>query len=109
ISCVGVSSAVARQDDAEDEAADAALDAVANAVAVRIVDAKWKQAVLPIFQSARAAKLAAFDRDPASTTARRDVRDARRAVAQALRATSGGAAPAPPTARYSDEQAGADG
>jgi anti-anti-sigma regulatory factor len=109
ISCVGVSALVARQDDAEDEAADAALDAVANAVAVRIADAKWKQSVLPIFQSARAAKLAAFDRDPSSTTARRDVREARRAVALSLRATSGGAVPAAPTGRYWEELAGTDG
>jgi anti-anti-sigma regulatory factor len=109
ISCVGVSSSVARRDDAEDEAADAALDAVANALAVRISDARWKQAVLPIFQSSRVAKLAAFDRDPSSTSARRDVRDARRAVAQALRASSGGAVPATPTARYWEEYASADG
>ena len=45
ISCLGVSSISARQDDAEDEAADAALDAAANALAVRIADARWKQVV----------------------------------------------------------------
>ncbi|HEU0037139.1 MAG TPA: hypothetical protein VFQ53_41300 [Kofleriaceae bacterium] len=109
LSCVGVSSLVARQDDAEDEAADAAYDAVANAIAVRIADTEWKRAVLPIYAAARDAKLAAFDRDPASTTARRDVREARKAVAQLLRTTAAGAVPAVPTGRYWEEYANADG
>jgi anti-anti-sigma regulatory factor len=109
LSCVGVSSLSARQDDAEDEAADAAFDAAANAIAVRIASPRWKLAVPPIYGAARDAKLAAFDRDPASTAARRDVREARHAVAQALRATGGGAVPAAPTARYWEEYQGADG
>ncbi len=109
ISCVGVSSDSARQDDAEEEAADAALDAVANALAVRITDAGWKRAVLPIYAAARDAKLAAFDRDPSSTSARREVREARHAVAQALRTSAGGAVPAAPTARYWEELQSADG
>src|SRR5262249_7269695 len=82
ISCVGVSSVSGRQDDAEDEAADAAFDAVANALAVRIADPAWKRAVVPIYAPSRDAKLAAFDRDPSNTSARRDVREARHAVAQ---------------------------
>jgi anti-anti-sigma regulatory factor len=109
ISCVAVSSMSARQDDAEDEAADAVLDAVANALAVRIADARWKQVVLPIYSAARDAKLAAFDRDPSNTSARRDVREARHAVAQALRASGGGAVPAVPTGRYWEEYQSADG
>ncbi len=90
ISCVGVAAASARLDDAEDEAADAALDAVANALAVRISFAKWRAAVVPIYAAARDAKLAAFDRDPANTSARREVREARHVVAQALRLSGGG-------------------
>jgi len=109
LSCVGVSSASARQDDAEDEAADAALDAVANALAVRIADEPWKLSVIPIYKSARDAKLAAFDRDPSNTSARREVREARNAVGRVLRATSGGAVPAAPTGRYWEEYSGADG
>jgi anti-anti-sigma regulatory factor/DNA-directed RNA polymerase subunit RPC12/RpoP len=109
ISCVGVSAISARQDDAEDEAADAALDAAANALAVRIADARWKQVVLPIYSAARDAKLAAFDRDPSNTSARREVREARHAVAQALRAGGGGAVPAAPTGRYWEEYQSADG
>ena len=109
LSCVGVSSISPRQDDAEDEAADAAFDAAANAIAVRIANPRWKLAVPPIYSAARDAKLAAFDRDPASTAARRDVREARHAVAQALRATGGGAVPPAPTGRYWEEYQGADG
>jgi anti-anti-sigma regulatory factor/DNA-directed RNA polymerase subunit RPC12/RpoP len=109
LSCVGVSSIAARQDDAEDEAADAAFDAAANALAVRIGNPKWKLAVPPIYAAARDAKLAAFDRDPSNTSARRDVREARHAVAQALRATGGGAVPPAPTSRYWEEYQGADG
>ncbi|HET7501401.1 MAG TPA: hypothetical protein VFK02_10375 [Kofleriaceae bacterium] len=109
ISCVGVSSISARQDDAEDEAADAALDALASALAVRITSPIWRRSVVPIYAAARDAKLAAFDRDPASTSARRDVREARHAVAQALRTTAGGAVPAAPTGRYWEESQGADG
>lgn len=109
LSCVGVSSLSARQDDAEDEAADAAFDAAANALAVRIGNAKWKLAVPPIYAAARDAKLAAFDRDPSSTGARRDVREARHAVAQALRATGGSAVPAAPSGRYWEEYQGSDG
>jgi hypothetical protein len=109
ISCVGVSSDSPRQDDAEEEAADAALDAVANALAVRISDARWKRAVLPIYAAARDAKLAAFDRDPSSTSARREVREGRHAVARALRATGGGAVPAAPNGRYWEELQGVDG
>jgi len=109
LSCVGVSSLSARRDDAEDEAADAALDAVSNALAVRISDERWRLGVIPIYKSARDAKLAAFDRDPSNTSARRDVREARNAVGRALRATSGGAVPATPTGRYWEEYSGADG
>jgi len=103
LSCVGVSSLSAQLDDAEDEAGDAAFDALAGAIAVRIPGPRWKSVVVPIYAAARDAKLAAFDRDPSSTSARRDVREARHAVAQALRATGGGAVPAAPTSRYWEE------
>ena len=109
IACTGVSSMSSRQDDADDEASDAALDAIANAVAVRIADKRWRQVVVPIYESARSAKLASFDRDPSNTSARRDVREARRAVAAAIKATSGGAVPAAPTARYWEELDEPDG
>lgn len=109
LSCVGVSSISARQDDAEDEASDAALDAIANALAVRISSESWKLSVVPVYKAARDAKLAAFDRDPSNTSARRDVREARNAVGRVLRATSGGAVPAAPTGRYWEEYSGPDG
>ena len=103
ISCVGISTLSARQDDAEDEAADAAYDAVANAIAVRIADAKWKAAVPAIYAASRGAKLDTLDRAPDNTSARRDVREARHAVAVALRASGGSAVPATPTGRYWEE------
>jgi hypothetical protein len=109
VACTGVSSMSSRQDDAEDEAADAALEAIANAVAVRITDKAWRRSVVPIYESARSAKLASFDRDPSNTSARRDVREARKAVATAIKATSGGAVPAAPTARYWEELDEAEG
>lgn len=109
LSCVGVSTRSARLDDAEEEAADAAYDALAGAIAARITDPAWKQAVPSIYQASREAKLGALDRAPDLTTARRDVREARRAVAQALRATGGAAIPATPTGRYWEEYGGAEG
>ena len=109
ISCVGVSTLSARQDDAEDEAADAAYDALANAIALRIANPTWKSAVPPIYEASRSAKLDNLDRAPDLTSARRDVREARHAVAQALRASGGAAVPATPTGRYWEELAGAGG
>ncbi len=108
ISCVGVSTLSARQDDADDESADAAYEAVANAIAVRITDAKWKAAVPSIYAPSRGAKLDSLDRSPDLTSARRDVREARHAVALALRA-AGAAVPATPTGRYWEEYDSADG
>jgi hypothetical protein len=109
ISCVGVSTLGARQDDADDESADAAYEAVANAIAVRIADAKWKATVPAIYTSSRAAKLDNLDRTPDLTSARRDVREGRHAVALALRASGGAAIPATPTGRYWEEFDGAGG
>src|SRR6185295_15814043 len=77
--------------------------------AVRITNPAWKLSVIPVYKPARDAKLAAFDRDPSNTSARRDVREARNAVARVLRATSGGAVPAAPTGRYWEEYTGGDG
>ncbi len=109
VSCVGVSSPSARRDDAEAEAADAAYEAAANAIAVRIADPAWQRAVPPIYAAAREAKLGTLDRAPDQTSARRDVREARAAVALALRATGGSAVPAAPTGRYWEEHTGPDG
>ena len=109
ISCVGISTLSARQDDADDESTDAAYEAVANAIAVRITDAKWKAAVPAIYASSRSAKLDNLDRAPDLTSARRDVREARHAVAVALRASGGSAVPATPTGRYWEELDGGSG
>jgi hypothetical protein len=109
ISCIGISTLSGRQDDADDEAADAAYEAVANAIAVRITDAKWKASVPAIYSASRGSKLDALDRSPDLTSARRDVREARHAVAVALRASGGSAVPAAPTGRYWEEYEGDSG
>jgi len=61
------------------------------------------------YAATRDAKLAAYDREPSSTSAFRDVREARRAVAAALRASGGAAVPATPTGRYWEEYGSKDG
>ena len=109
LACVGVSSAAVAQDDALDEANDAALESIANAIAGKVEDKKWRSALPPIWQSTRQAKLAAFDREPNNTQARREVRDARRAVARLLSKTAAGAVPAAPSGKYWEEYASGDG
>jgi len=109
IACVGVSTAALSQSDAEDDASDASLEAVAHELAGKIIDPMWKERVPLIWAQARDAKLAAQRRDPESSQARRDVRDARRAVAQALRAGAGGQVLATPTASYWEEHDSAQG
>ena len=104
VSCVGVSTISASQEDAEDEAKDAAIESIAFELGKRITDKQWLAAIPPIYTPARDAKLAALARDPQSTQARRDVRDGRRAVAHALRGVE-------PTAagRYWEAFEGRDG
>lgn len=88
LACVGVSMLSPSQEDAEDEASDAAVESIAFELGKRVTDKAWLAAVPPMFSSARDAKLAALSRDAQSSQARRDVRDGRRAVAQALRAVT---------------------
>ena len=103
LSCVGVSSAASSQEDAEEEAHHAALDAVANAISLRVENPRWRQAVAGIYTQTRQAKLAAYDQDPGSSQARRDVKEARAAVAASVRATAGDAVPPAPTGKYWEE------
>jgi anti-anti-sigma regulatory factor len=94
ITCVGVSTVSPSQEDAEDEASDAAIESIAFELGKRITDKQWLAKIPPIYTAARDAKLAALNRDPQSTQARRDVRDGRRAVAHSLRGVT------PAVARY---------
>lgn len=82
---VGVSSMASSQQDAEDEAMEGAIDALAAELARRENDKTWFTVVPPIYESARAAKLAALARDPSSTQARKDVREARQVTAYRLK------------------------
>jgi anti-anti-sigma regulatory factor len=94
LTCVGVSTVSPSQEDAEDEASDAAIENIAFELGKRITDKQWLATIPPIYTTARDAKLAALNRDPQSTQARRDVRDGRRAVAHSLRGVT------PAVARY---------
>ncbi|MCX5742530.1 MAG: hypothetical protein NT062_08545 [Proteobacteria bacterium] len=87
-----VSSIATSQQDAEDEAQEAALDAIAAELARAANDATWFAMVPSIYEPARASKLAALARDPQSTQARKDVREARQVTAYRLR--NDGALPA---------------
>jgi hypothetical protein len=100
IVCFGVSSISLSKEDALDEAGDAALEGVGNALAMQIVNVEWQAALPPIWQATRVAKMAAFDRDPSNTLARREVRLARQAVAQLMRTTAGAIVPMVPSATY---------
>ncbi|HEX5062029.1 MAG TPA: hypothetical protein VFV99_21820, partial [Kofleriaceae bacterium] len=102
LTCVGVSMVSPSQEDAEDEASDAAVESIAFELGKRITDKKWLAAVPPIYTAARDAKLAALNRDPQSTQARRDVRDGRRAVAHAIKGVT-------PVARYWEAYEARDG
>lgn len=83
--CVGVSGLGPSSDDAVAEAGEAALDGLAVAVADKIADPAWQTQVAGQYREARAAKLAAAERDPKSAQARRAVAAARSGVARALR------------------------
>ena len=104
LSCVGVSMVSPSQEDAEDEASDAAVELIAFELSKRITDKEWLAAIPPIYLPAREAKLAALNRDPQSTQARRDVREGRRGVAHALRAVTPS-----PAGRYWEAFEGRDG
>ncbi|MBA2544544.1 MAG: hypothetical protein H0V17_33180, partial [Deltaproteobacteria bacterium] len=108
MACAGMSSLHTSQGDAEDEALDAALAAVAGTLATKVTDAEWQAGVRGIYSDALAAKTAALVADPASTTARREAREGRRAVARALRA-AGGEPVTRPSARYWEEYTGSSG
>ncbi|HEX4450211.1 MAG TPA: hypothetical protein VH143_05025 [Kofleriaceae bacterium] len=99
-SCVGVSEAVASQEEAEDEASDAAYEGVAYEVA----GDGWLASIAPQLVETRAAAFAAVERDAQSAQARRDVHDGRHAVARLFKRV------APPVAaRYWESFDGPDG
>ncbi|MBP6630182.1 MAG: hypothetical protein KBG28_06625 [Kofleriaceae bacterium] len=100
--CLGTSAIAITQDDADQDATEAALEALAGAVADRVKSTRWRSTVLPLWTEVRAAKLAAFAGAPDSAVARSEVREARRAVAAALRAAGLDLAAAP-IERYWEE------
>jgi len=111
LSCVGVSSYTSNVPDARVEATEAALEGMAHHVGLKIKDKEWARTVRKLYGDTRDAKLGAFDKartDPDGATydrARREVMEGRRAVAEALKKTSGGAVPSQPSAEYWEQYA----
>jgi hypothetical protein len=102
LTCVGASVALASQQDAEDEASDAVYEVLAHELAGK--GEKWLDSVAPMVLEQREATLAAYNRDPLSTQARRDVHDGMHAVARVIRRV------APPVAaRFWEAYDGDDG
>jgi anti-anti-sigma regulatory factor len=106
LSCIGVSSYVDNLEDARVEAQEAALEGVANAIGLKIEDPEWARNVLSIYGETRQSRLNDFDKsrtDPDTARyeqAKREVREARRAVTASLKATGGAAVPSQPAAEY---------
>lgn len=98
--CVGVSALAGNQEDADDEAQDAVTDAIVTALATKIDDKAWRASVVPIYAAAREAKVSILEKDPASSSARREVREARRAVSKLFKQTSGTQVPLTASGRY---------
>jgi anti-anti-sigma regulatory factor len=84
VSCIGVSAALASQEEAEDEASDAATEAFGWQVGRMITEKDWLAALPALFVPARDAAIASYGRDPQSTQAKRDLHDGRHAVARAF-------------------------
>jgi anti-anti-sigma regulatory factor len=82
-SCVGVSQPLASQQDAEDEASDAAYEALAADLGGS--SKSWLESVAPSIVQQREQAFAAYNRDPLSTQARRDLSEGRRAVARVIK------------------------
>jgi hypothetical protein len=106
VACVGVSSPAPSAEDGLDEATDAALDGLANAIGTHITDPRWQGGVGKLFADARQAKLDAYQHDPQNANARRDVREARKAVASSLRATGAQMVPTAFAGKFWEEYTG---
>ncbi len=106
LSCVGISSFAATEEDAREEAKEAALEAISHAVGLQITDSDWQSTVGKIYADARQTRLAELDKakgdsdDKRYDIARRAVREGRNAVAESLSKTGGAAVPTNPTDAY---------
>ena len=109
LSCVGISGYVDEREAGRVEAANAALDEMVNSIGLKIEAQVFQDAVRPLYDGSRAAALSAFEEvrgTPAGAkylAARDRMTSARKAVAEALAATGGAAAPAQQAAWYWEE------
>jgi len=109
LSCVGISSYSDNREQARIEAGNAAMEEMVNSIGLKIEDADFQQKVRPLYDSSRSKALSDLEnlRGKASsaeqTKALEAVRNARKAVAEALVATGGSAAPTQQAAWYWEE------
>ncbi|HLU68045.1 MAG TPA: hypothetical protein VKZ63_17295, partial [Kofleriaceae bacterium] len=113
--CVGVSSYNPSREEARLEAVNAALEELVNTIGVRTTDPQFVGEVRPLYDSARAEAHKKLDstraapRSAEHTAALDQVRAARLAVAEALAATGGAAAPTQQAAWFWEEYETPDG
>lgn len=109
MSCVGISAYIDAREEGRVEAANAALEEMVNSIALKIESQAFQDSVRPLYDDSRAAALSAFEKvrgAPAGAeylAARQRLIAARKAVAEALAATGGAAAPAQQAAWYWEE------
>jgi anti-anti-sigma regulatory factor len=115
LSCVGVSAYTDSREDGRVEASNAAIEEMANSIGLKIDSATFQDHVRPIYEDARAKALSGLEavRGTPGVVEYRKARDAvaksRKAVAEALTATGGAAAPAQQAAWYWEEYVKASG
>ena len=109
LSCVGVSAYTDSREDGRVEASNAALEEMANSIGLKIDSALFQERVRPIYEDGRAKALNELESVRGTPgvieyrKAREKVGKARKAVAEALAATGGAAAPAQQAAWYWEE------
>jgi hypothetical protein len=109
LSCVGISAYNDNREDARIEASNSALEELANSIALKIDDPIFQDKVRPLYDNARAKMLSQLESARGKTgsaeskNALEAVRSARKAVAEALVATGGSAAPTQQAAWYWEE------
>ena len=109
LSCVGISGYTQSREDGRIEASNAALDEMVNSIGLKVQSESFQDRVRPIYDAPRTKALADFEGvrgnpgSPEYTKAREAMVAGRKAVAEALMATGGSAAPAQQAAWYWEE------
>jgi len=109
LSCVGISAYNDNREDARAEASNAAMEEMANSIGLKIDDAGFQEKVRPLYDNSRAKALSELENARGKAggadynKALDAVRGARKAVAEALVATGGSAAPTQQAAWYWEE------